>query len=157
MNHHPSRRRCEVGILALATTLSVILLTACSSKPPGCADEQTVNMAKSILLERWKGISASYVRNFNMSSEAANQYNQALKLDIREIVSNGYDESARRHVCKGVFALSTPTGMSFTSSRAFSSQATEEGGGKFIVEVENVDSIATLGADFSGYVTSQKK
>lgn len=157
MKNNPSNRS-SVATLTLAATLSVILLTACSSKPPGCADEETLNLVRSAYLDRWKQIAASYVENFHMSPEETDRYNNALKLEIRDVVSDGYNESSRKHSCRGVLAFSTLTGKSFSSSRAFTSQAAADGGGKFIVQVEGLDSIApALGPDFSNYVTSKKK
>jgi hypothetical protein len=157
MKHNPLQRR-RLGALALTTALSAILLTACSSKPPGCADEETVNLVKSIYRDRWTLIAANMVKDFKLSPEETDRYNKALKLDIRDIVSDGYNTEARKHSCKGTLVFQTLSGASFSLPRIFTSQSAAEGGGKFLVQVEGVEAVFdVLGTDYNDYVMSKKK
>ena len=55
MNHDPCQRLRQVGVLILGTSPSVTLLIVCSSKPLSFADEQTVRVAKSLVINSWKG------------------------------------------------------------------------------------------------------
>jgi hypothetical protein len=74
-------------------------------------------------------------------------FNSALKLEIRDIVSDGYNADAKRYACTGVFAFQTITGTTYTASRRFASQATAEGGGKFVVQIENGESLVDYLSD----------
>lgn len=157
MKHNPSLRR-PYGALTFATVMSAALLTACSSKPPGCADEETLKLIKSAYIERWMKVSANMVRDFKMSPEETDRYNKSLKLDVRDIVSNGYNADARKHSCQGILVFTTLSGASFSLPRAFTSQGAAEGGGKFLVQVEGVDSVFdVLAPDYNDYVMSKKK
>jgi len=137
MNHHPSPRRRYVPF-ALATVLTAVLLTACSSKPPGCADEQTVSLAKEIILDRWKELTTTN-RSQDEFSPYVVAYANGLKVEVRNIVSDGYNADARKHTCSGEVVLKTMSGATFTASRNFTSQATADGNQKFVVQVAAVD------------------
>lgn len=160
MNHHPLRR-ARLGKLVIATGLVIALLNACSSKPPGCADAETVNLARTIILDRWKAVALSYMSSFNMTEQEVARYNDGLKLEIHDIVSDGYNADAKRHSCTGVFAFTTVNGQTLSASRSFTSQATAEGGGKFVVQVTGGESlVAGLMGDFNAfnaYLIGQKK
>lgn len=147
--HYPFRTR------TLATAPSLILLTACSSKPPGCADEKTIDAVGSTLLDRWRVVfkDRGFASMFDLTAEQVASFNNALKLEIRSIVSDGYNADAKKHSCTGEFVFQTVTGATYTASRRFTSQATAEGGGKFVVQIENGESLVN---DLSNGVNSYK-
>ena len=153
MNANPSPRR-SAATLALATIASMVLLTACGKKPPECADNETISAARKALLDRWKGVLDTKYRSiFSITGEQVAHFNSALKLEIRDIVSDGYNADAKRYACTGVFVFQTITGATYTASRRFTSQATAEGNGKFVVEIENGESLVN---DLSDGVNSYK-
>jgi hypothetical protein len=141
MKNSPSRRR-PLAEMIFAAAISVAFLTACSSKPPGCADKETIDTARAIILDRWKVVfEATYRHMFNLTDEQVAAFNGGLKLEIRDIVSDGYNADAKKYSCNGVFAYQTIVGKTYSASRRFTSQAIVEGGGKFVVEVEDGESL----------------
>jgi len=124
MKNKPSDRS-PVATLTLAATISVFLLTACSSKPPGCADEQTVGLAKEIILDRWK-LTTGFGHQ-DLYSPYLAVYTNGLKVEVRNIVSDGYNAEARKHACTGEMVLTTVRGTSISASHEFTSQATADG------------------------------
>lgn len=150
MNHnqlvHP-----RLGKRAFAVCLVVTLLAACSSKPPGCADEQTVNLAKTIVLETWKKSMPWQVMDVTTPEVA--QYNDGLKVEIRNIASDGYNADARKYSCTGSFVVTTMNSMAFTVQQNFTSQATADGNGKFVVQIADMDSLVqSLKADLFRFI-----
>jgi hypothetical protein len=142
MKNSQSQRR-PLATLTVVAALSAVLLSACGSKPPGCADKETVEEAKSIILDRWKVVfNTTYKSMFSLTDEQVASFNNALKIEIRDIVSDGYNADAKKHSCTGVFVYQTITGKTYSASRRFTSQATAEGGGKFVVRIEGGESLA---------------
>lgn len=136
MKNSPSRRRPLVALTGVAA-LTAVLLTACSSKPPGCADEQTVSLAKEIVLDKWKWLTSE--RQDEAGKQDIARYTGALKIEIQNIVSDGYNAEARKHSCTGKIVLTSVSGASYSASREFTSQATADGSQKFVVQVEAVE------------------
>lgn len=131
-------QRARLGMLVLATGLVIALLNACSSKPPACGDDQTVGLVKTIIVDRWKEVT-TLNRPKDEQTPHVIEYANGLKVEVRDIVSDGYNADARKHSCTGVVVLTTVSGASFTATRNFTSQATAEGSGKFVVQVADVD------------------
>jgi hypothetical protein len=154
MKRNPSLRR-PYGALTFATVMSAALVTACSSKPPGCADEMTIDAVKTTLLDRWRVVfkDRGFASMFDLTAEQVASFNNALKLEIRSIVSDGYNADAKKYACTGEFVFQTVTGATYTASRRYTSQATAEGGGKFVVQIENGESLVN---DLSDGVNSYK-
>lgn len=137
MKRHPLQR-ARFGKLLLATGLVIALLNACSSKPPACGDEQTVSLVRTIIVDRWKEMT-TLNRPKDEYSPYVVEYANGLKVEVRDIVSDGYNADARKHSCTGLVVVSTTSGATFSASRNFTSQATAEGGGKFVVQVADLD------------------
>lgn len=156
MNHHPSPRRRYTPVV-LATVLAAVLLTGCSSKPPGCADEQTVGLAKEIILDSWKELTTTNRPQDEFSPYVA-AYANGLKVEVRNIVSDGYNSEARKHSCTGEIALKTMSGATFTATRNFTSQATADGNKKFVVQVAAVEPLVrSLTNDLLQYMSDENQ
>lgn len=153
MIRHPQQRP-RLGKLVLATGLVIALLNACSSKPPACGDEQTVNLVKEIIVDHWKE-STTVNTPKDETSQYVADYANGLKVEVRDIVSDGYNADARKHSCTGVIVLKTITGASVSAPRDFTSQATADGNGKFVVQVAAVDLLVrSLNADLLHYAVA---
>lgn len=139
--------------LTLATVLSAVLITACSSKPPGCADEQTINLGKSIVLETWDGSMQGMRGWMDISTPDVTRYNHGLKVEIRNITSDGYNSEARKFSCTGAFVVTTLNEKVYTVQREFTSQATVDGNGKFVVQIRDLEALhESLQGDLTRFI-----
>lgn len=155
MNRFPTTHR-RLASWVTVVTLASVCLSACSSKPPGCADEQTVSLVQQIVLDRWKERTTKN-RGQDENTPYIEDYANGLKVEIRNIVSNGYNADARKHACTGEFVLRAVSGKAFSASREFSSQSTADGSSKFIVQVVEVDSLLqSLTYDLLHYMNDRK-
>lgn len=156
MNHHTPQRP-RFGRLVPAAGLVIALLNACGSKPPACGDEQTITLVKSVILDHWRE-STTLNRAKDEFSQYVVEYANGLKVEVRDIVSDGYNVDARKHSCTGVVALTTVSGASFSAPRNFTSQATADGNGKFVVQVAAVDVLLqSLTHDLLQYMVDAEK
>jgi hypothetical protein len=65
-----------------------------------------------------------------------------LRVEVSEIVSNGFDSAANKYSCEGKISLTTATSDSAQLRSAFSSQAIAKGDGQFLVVVDQAGAIA---------------
>ena len=129
---------------------TVSFLAACSSKPPDCADEKTLNLIKGLIVENSKDMSNRVDGKYRQD---AVRYVDALKIEIQNIVSDGYNAEAKKHSCTGAFVITTLNAMTFTGSQSYTSQATAGDSSKFVVNVPGIESLFnTLNNDLGTYV-----
>lgn len=77
----------------------------------------------------------------DVSTPEVARYNDGLKVEIRNIASDGYNTEARKFVCTGAFVVTTPTDKVFSVQREFTSQATVDGNGKFVVQIGDLEAL----------------
>lgn len=164
MQFHFNLRRS--GLRAFAVAALVAVLAACGSKPPACGDEKTIGLAKTIIsdeveaayvqvLEALKVANPQIVKFFQAAKPDVARYRSALNVEVRNVVTNGYNAEARKHNCSGVFVVSTLTGKTFTSQHDFTSQATADGDGRFIVQIVKGQSLrAAIEGDFGEFLNT---
>lgn len=137
-------------IIALLITLS-----ACSSKPPGCADDATLNTASGLLRDEAGKLIHHYPKSLNIPPSATQleaggviqTYLSGLKLALSNVVANGYDEGAKRMTCHALLTVNTTDGKTFKRDIDYTTQKTEDGkSGGFLLSIQNFSEFATLAA-----------
>lgn len=133
----------KTHLIALGLASSALMLAGCS-KPPSCSDEQTTKSIHSMLDNRVKEI-IPLVYGALANDDPQNikdTYLQGLKVEISNVVSDGYNDQAKRYSCRGKLSVSTPSGGKYDRDIAYSTQRTEGKGSDFMVEVQAFDPFA---------------
>lgn len=120
------RSLCPTLIPALAATF----LAGCNPKPPSCADEQTLTLVRSTLIEYAQKTAANFPLGAEIIKNANFQgYLSGLKITISDITSDGYDSNAKKYSCHAqvsITANQSPDNLSQTID--YDTQATEDSG-----------------------------
>ena len=125
------------------TVMGVTILLAvsgCGSKPPGCAEPQTVATVKDLLVELAtpqllggaKDDSAGMVKRFS----------EEVKVELSGIVSEGYSGEKRKQSCKATMRVTHVWGEVIERPIEYSTQLTEDRKHDFILEVEDFQQFA---------------
>ena len=141
---------------------SIFALGGCGQRPPDCTSPQTVSVVQQVVKQEiqrttllvatrgvpqdlrpyWEGVVSRYV--------------DGLKVEVSEIVSNGYDANAKKHSCEGKISLTTLTSDSAQLRSTFTSQATAKGNGEFLVGVDQAGTFArAVVDDFVGFAREE--
>ena len=125
-------------ILPAFVLVAAALLVGCAKKPPGCADPQTAEVIRSLLLTEVQ-------RGFTMRGETsvleddprgiAKAFMDSVKIAIVNPVSDGYDEGARKFSCRSELKLTSLGGEATVQNVSYSVQATADDSGNFMVEM----------------------
>ena len=109
------------------------MLGACNKKPPACADEQTVKTAKNILV----GEAAKLLDAFPDDPDGLiKKFIAGLKVEITEVVNEGYKEDAKKQLCQGKITVTTIEEQKAEQKMAYATQTTEDKDGGFLLEIE---------------------
>jgi hypothetical protein len=133
--------------------MPLALLSACS-KPPGCADPETLETMKSIVTDNVKTAMPQLLKAAVLADDPKkiqDAYYQNLRVEVVNVVSDGYNEKAKKNTCKGNMSITSLTG---TLSRAvsYSTQKTEDKDGGFLVEIaEFQPTITEVAADLRNH------
>lgn len=111
-----------------------MLLAGCNSKPPGCTDPEAVTQIKRILMEQ-VGEFNSHNRPPDADSLLATYWN-ALRMEITQVVSEGYQDDVQTQYCRGKMTVHTESGGKAETSVGYSIQQTVDGK-ESIFKVEN--------------------
>lgn len=144
MAHHHQKRinKMTKTILTLSKWLIVpllVILTGCAQKPPSCADEKTIATIKDIVVNYL--LDGKTIKAIPKSEDPQNIIDKAikgLKVEMKNVVTQGYDDKARKHACRGNMVVTEVTGNTLTLDVSYISQATEDKGGGSMVEIEGI-------------------
>lgn len=115
----------------------LVFLVGCSQKPPSCADEKTIATIKDIVVNSVGSNKGENTLGQNEDPQKIlDKALKAIKIELINVVTQGYDEKARKHACRGKIVATTVTGDTLSLDVGYTSQATEDKGGGFMVEVE---------------------
>lgn len=146
--------RLTIGLLA---ALAFVSLVACSKKPPGCADNETVSTIRQITVDNAKQLLAGAQQFQDDPNKIQDGYFQALKSEVVNVVSDGYNEQAKKISCRGKLTLHTAAGGQFSRDIVYSTQRTEDKDGGFLVEVQAFQPfVAAVAEDIATYYTSRR-
>ena len=127
--------------IAVALPLSG-LIAACSSKPPGCADAETMQTAKALVADN----TVKYLGDkFGDDPDGwIPKFMDSLKVEITGVVNEGYNSERKKQSCKGTLKIAMTTGTAIERAIEYSTQRTEDQKGAFLLEIQ----------DFAPFVTS---
>jgi hypothetical protein len=126
------------GMLKLTVIAFTFLVAACSSKPPDCSDGETLHLVQSIIIDNSKDMANRVDVPFRQD---AKRYTDALKIEVQNIVSDGYNADAKKYSCSGTLVITTLNGMKFSGSQSFTTQATVDDKSKFVVQISDIDQL----------------
>ncbi len=124
-------------VTALLVAAPLLLLSACS-KPPECADKETLDVMKSIVTDNVKLTMPQFFTAEMLADDPKkiqDAYYQSLQVEVINVVSDGYNEKAKKNSCKGNMTITTPTGK-LSRPVDYSTQKTQDKDGGFLVEIE---------------------
>jgi uncharacterized protein YecT (DUF1311 family) len=101
-----------------------VLLGGCSNKPPGCSDPDVIETLRSSVISR-AGLPMLPEKRF-----VNHPYLKIHPLEVTQVMSDGYDDSAKRHSCQATLSLA---GLNGRSPVRFEVQGLDGKPGEFIV------------------------
>ena len=145
-------------LLVAAGIVAIFSTAGCAKKPPTCADPATVQTIQSILVDNAKAQWGADIDNSIGDPKGIQKsYYQALKSEIGAVVSDGYNEQAKKYTCRGDLSISTASGAVFARKIVYSTQLTESKDADFFVEVQEfMPFVNSVVLDVSQYF-SQKR
>lgn len=124
-----------------ALVFSVALIVGCGVKPPGCAEPETVALAKQMVADDVRDTIQGFADalpepNKKRLGELGNGFASGLKIELVNIVSNGYDANAKKYTCGGKLSATdalTKQGLQFDIE--YTTQRTEDDKTKFMLQI----------------------
>lgn len=129
--------------LLTSALVATTLLAGCGGKPPGCADSATISLANEMIAgDVLDVLTKDLTRNGKETADPqgmklATEYTKALKVNMENIVSNGYNADAKKHQCAGRLKVGTPKGNELAVNTEYSTQKTEGGNTSFVLAIDN--------------------
>lgn len=157
VDHRDNTMKLSNILLLFLALTSGLVLVACSSKPPGCADTETLKTAKELLVENiGKFISSGEMQPDDPDGWLQKFYD-GLKVEITSVVSDGYKEDAKKQLCKGTMTIISVTGATAERSVEYSTQKTEDKAGGFLLEIQNAQPfVQKIGIDALTYYRANR-
>jgi hypothetical protein len=112
------------------------LLGGCGSKPPGCADPQTMETAKAMAVENTDKLLANRKAFDDDPDGWLKKFYAAMKVEITGVVSDGYKQDAKKQLCKGTMKITMINGHTLERSVEYSTQKTEDQKDGFLLEIQ---------------------
>jgi hypothetical protein len=126
----------SISRFAAVTTLT-LMLAACSTKPPGCADTEVFRVAKKMVMENTSEAAYEAVSTTADPSGFLKKFIDGLQVEIVNVVNDGYKSDAKKQLCKGTLRVTTINGNIFERGIEYSAQLTEDKKGNFVLEIAN--------------------
>jgi hypothetical protein len=146
---------------ALLTVAAVALLQGCAQKPPGCGDAETAQTIQRLLVEHTQELLPKVLGGSPVvkddPSKIQDAYYAALKVVLTNVVSDGYNDQAKKNSCRANLSVSTASGEALSRDLVYTTQKTEDKSGGFVVEVLDVQPFVTgLTNDLTQYYISKR-
>lgn len=129
-------------LAAFLTITTIALLQGCSQKPPACGDAETVQTIQRLLVGHTQELMPQMLGGSPVAKDDPNKvqdaYYAALKVVLSNVVSDGYNEQAKKNSCRADLAVSTASGETLSRDLVYTTQRTEDQSGGFVVEVLDV-------------------
>lgn len=125
------------AVLVLATS-AILILGGCSTKPPECGDSDTRADIKKIIVTAIEGNHSKNPARDDPDG-VLKKFTDSLKVEISDVVSEGYDEGAKKFSCRGELKVTMIGGETASREIAYSTQRTESSDKKFITRVSGFD------------------
>jgi hypothetical protein len=94
----------------IAAIGALVILSACSYKPPDCSSDETLDLARKILLEDVNGKDGAGDLGEKTKSDikpVVQEFLKAIKLEFVNITTDGYNANARIHSCHATLKITT--------------------------------------------------
>ena len=122
-------------ILTLLSVGVIAIVAGCSSKPPGCADPQTIETTKQMVVDNTN--KAITNKAFEDDPDGwMKKFYAAMKVEITGVVSDGYKQDAKKQLCKGTLTITMLSGRTLERSVEYSTQKTEDKKDGFLLEIQ---------------------
>ena len=128
--------RYSISLTAVLVAM-VALLGGCGNKPPGCADPQTIETAKSLVVENTDKAIANRQAFEDDPDGWLKKFYAAIKVEIKGVVSDGYKQDAKKQLCKGSMTITMIGGRTLERSVEYSTQKTEDQKDGFLLEIQD--------------------
>lgn len=140
--------------LMLAAIVAIgAMLVGCDSKPPGCADTETLQTAKRLVTDPLRPERPEEADPDGIGAG----FDKALKLDVQNIVSEGYQADKKKQMCKGMLRITLPDGRGLEREIEYSTQRTVDQKDRFMLQIENIQPvILQLSVVRSQYVDARR-
>ena len=122
-----------------AMLAAVISLGACSDKPPGCADDETRQTMKELIVNEAKKIAPGSADD---PSGLIDKFMEGVQVELSGIVDDGYHADAKKQSCKATMKVTVPGGQPLEEDIAYTTQRTVDDRSKFLLQVENIDPLS---------------
>ncbi|MDO8177865.1 MAG: hypothetical protein Q7T62_06435 [Undibacterium sp.] len=139
-------------IKSILLAAALLLVSACSSKPPGCAEPETIKLFQTILTDNiLKGLGTLATEKNDPNGMIATRM-KALKIELTAIVNEGYNAEAKKQSCRGTLKLSGITDEVVEQPVTFITQKTESKNDDFLLEIDQIQPvIEALTVNISSY------
>jgi hypothetical protein len=115
--------------------VAAIVLSGCSNKPPGCADAETLQTAKDLIVNDAKKSASGSADD---QTGITGKFMDGVRVELSAIVDDGYRADAKKQSCKATMKVTAPTGQTLTGDIAYTTQKTLDGGkDQFLLEIDN--------------------
>lgn len=120
--------------------LALALIVGCAKKPPACSAPETRSLIQQITVsnaEKIELIGTEPVLLWGDPQGIAKAFFAALKVEVSNVVLDGYDADARRNACRGDLKITTAAGTELSRPISYRVQLTEDqSDNNFIVTIE---------------------
>lgn len=133
-------RTLSIRILAGLMVLAALMMAGCAKKPPACSAPETQSLIRQITVsnaEQLKRIGYEPVLLWGDPQGIAQAFFSALKVEVSNVVLDGYDADAKRNACRGDLKITTAAGTVLSRPISYTVQLTEDQSeNNFIVAIE---------------------
>jgi hypothetical protein len=147
-----------------ATQLTLIVglavLAGCAKKPPECGADDTVALARQVIIDNARKV--PLLRQYLENAESVDpdklieQYLGSVKVALTSITSDGYDANARRYSCHAQMAVKAE-GLDLSGPVDYTTQLTEDKDGGWVIQMNNVAPASTnVGVDAAAYFSTHR-
>jgi hypothetical protein len=121
-------------------------LAGCAKKPPECGADDTVALARQVIIDNARKV--PLLRQYSENAKSVDpdklieQYLGSVKVALTSITSDGYDANARRYSCHAQMAVKAE-GLDLSGPIAYTTQLTEDKDGGWVIQMNNVAPAST--------------
>ncbi len=124
--------------IVIASSAALCVLTGCSQRPPGCADQATRSTARDVIVDEAR-------RQLTADGDQDGVVKKVLdsaSVELSAITSEGYVADAHKQMCRAHIKVLPAGADGLDGDVAYSTQRTEDDKSHFVLSMENVDQLA---------------
>lgn len=131
-------------------------IAGCSSKPPACADAETLKLVQTMVVDGMKKRTAADINDPGLEPDVRARFQQFtekfltnIKAELSLIVTNGYSAEAKKYTCAAKLTVTTSR-STYSIDTAYTTQKTEDKNSDFVLELSNFQGM--LNALYGDYI-----